>query len=85
MRHLAGKLWERVNPLCSKNICSHFYHFNTNGPMGGLVSAPTEGPQRWLESTSHIHTEKNKTRATQPLSASSIRLQTGCGRIEGVP
>lgn len=43
-------------------------------------------PQGRSEQNSHIHAgRKNKTRTTRPPSASSIRLQTGCGRTEGVP
>lgn len=75
-------------PVC--HICMFTpCHIKSIVPLGGQVSVPGAGPQSCLEGTSHAYIEerkKEKERAARPLRASSIRhVQTGCGRMEGVP
>lgn len=70
-------------------VCSHLCHLNTVMLLGGQVSVPTAGPQSW--DFTHIHTEKrggggrkNEGDST-PQCVIYTSVQTGCGRIEGVP
>lgn len=65
--------------------CSHFCHRAYIGPIRGQVSALAQGPPEMVRiDFTHPRWEKTK-QGPLSLCASSIRLQTGCGRIEGVP
>lgn len=78
MRQLAGRLWERVNPLCSTYVCSHFNHFITIGPLGGHRKPPKAGLNQI-----HTYTRKKKRKKEGPLNPSVRHLYVGKQDVGG--
>lgn len=92
VRDILGKtqIPRRAPPPAMRTACSHFTRLPCYiGGRGGVEGRKRSGvcghaPRGRGEQNSHMHAgRENKTRATQPPSASSIRLQTGCGRTGG--
>lgn len=83
-RKVLGKSWYLVLHI----RCSHLCHLNTFRLWRDQVSAPTAGPQVWVERTSHTCMQEKKTKKqgySTPQCVIYTSVQTGCGRIEGVP
>lgn len=76
---------------CVSTWSSYFSHLPTVGPEGAQVLARGTQVNPRAVRMAFTHTwKKNNNNTTKPKvgwppSASSICLQTGCGRIEGVP